>query len=178
MERVPNVVVVAAIAGFDFANARPGTIALDQAANTAWMVRVNAAGVRSLVQVGLGGVPAGNVRTLGVVITPGAGGSGDVTYQSTVLDGNGVAVPLALVYIGVRRQVGVGALTTLFGTGVDVSNVENNAGNGLGIVGQCDAAGVLSFVLSGTPADEVDVALAIDAPSGGSQTLDVGRVLP
>ena len=174
---IPSVVVVAAIAAFDFANAKPGTLVFDTGANTAWTVRLNGT-VRSLLQIGTGGTPGGNTRTLGVVVTPGALASGDVTYTATVLNGDGVPVPLALVFIGVRRTVGVGALTTLVGTGIDISNVENNAADGLAIVGQCDAAGVFSFVLSGTAGDTVDTAIAIDAASGGSQSLDGGRVLP
>lgn len=171
-----NVVVVAAIGSFDTANAIPGTFVLDTATGIVWVVRLVGT-ARSLLQVGTGGVDPFMSRTFVLTPTPGAGGSGEVAYTLTVLNGAAVAVPRAVVNVGVERVAGAGAITVLsIADGVPIFNTA--AAAELGLVISATAAGVVTFTISGTPGDTINTIVCTDAPNGGFLLGDTGRVLP
>lgn len=176
IQKVANVVVVAAIGDFDTANAIPGTLVLDTGTGIMWAVRLVGT-TRSLVQVGAGGSDPFMSRTFTLTPTPGAGGSGYVAYTLTVLNGTAVAVPGAVVNIGVERVQGAGAITVLsIADGVPIINTA--AAAELGLVVSATAAGVVTFTISGTPGDKIDTIVCTDAPNGGFLLADPGRVLP
>lgn len=177
MQKMANV-VVSTLATFDVLNATPGTIMLDATGGTAWLVQI-VGGVPTLVQVGAAGVIPTLVRTLSVVITPGAPASGEVEYAITLVDGNGQPVPLGLVYVGVERSVGAGALSLAgVSLGQLISAVDDSTSSALALVGMCSAAGLFTFTVQGTAADTIATSMACDAAAGGDVSVDAGRVLP
>lgn len=176
IQKVANVVVVAAIGGFDTANAIPGTLVLDTGTGIMWAVRLVGT-TRSLVQVGAGGSDPFMSRTFTLTPTPGAGGSGDVAYTLTVLNGALAPVSRAVVNVGVERVAGAGAITVLsIADGVPLVN--SVAADELGLVISATAGGVVTFTISGTPGDTINTLVCTDAPNGGFLLGDTGRVLP
>lgn len=178
IQRVANTVVVAAIGAFDTANAIPGTFVLDTGTGIVWVVRLVGT-VRSLLQVGTGGSDPFMSRTFTLTPTPGAGGSGEVAYTLTVLNGAAAPVPRAVVFVGVERVAGAGAIEVLsVADGVPVINVAHPAADELGLTISATAGGVVTFTISGTSGDTINTIVTTDAPNGGFLLGDTGRVLP
>jgi hypothetical protein len=177
VQKVPTIVVVAAIGSFDTANATPGTFVLDQGTGIVWVVRLVGA-TRSLLQLGTGGADPNLTRAFTLAATPGAGGSGDVAYALTVVNGAAAPVPRALVFVGVERIVGAGALAVLSVTQGTVISALDIGGDNIALVIQASSLGQVAFTISGTPGDSITTLTATDAPNGGVLGADPGRVLP
>ena len=178
IQKVANIVVVAAIGSFDTANATPGTFVLDTGTGIVWVVRL-VGGTRSLLQVGAGGVDPNLSRAYTLSVTPGALASGDVTYALTVVNGAGAAVPRALVFVGVERIVGAGPIgSTAVPNGTLISGAENGASTRLALCFQASSTGQVEFTISGTPGERINTLTATDAANGGVLGADTGRVLP
>lgn len=177
VQRMANVVVVAAIGTFDTANATPGTFVLDTGTGIVWVVRLVGT-TRSLLQVGTGGADPNLTRAYTLVPTPGAGGSGDVAYSLTVVNGAGAPVPRALVFVGIERTVGAGALALLGVTNGTLISGLDVGGDTIALVIQASSVGAVTFTVSGTPGDTISTLTATDAPNGGVLGADPGRVLP
>jgi len=177
IQKAANIVVVAAIGSFDTANATPGTFVLDTGTGIVWVVRL-VGGTRSLLQVGTGGADPNLTRAYTLAATPGAGGSGDVAYSLTVVNGAGAPVPRALVFVGVERIAGAGALALLSVTNGTLISGVDNGGDNFALVIQASSVGLVTFTISGTSGDTITTLTATDAANGGVLGADAGRVLP
>lgn len=177
VQRMANVVVVAAVGTFDTANATPGTFVLDTGTGIVWVVRLVGT-TRSLLQVGTGGADPNLTRAYTLTATPGAGGSGDVAYSLTVVNGAAAPVPRALVFVGIERIVGAGALALLSVTNGTLISSTDVGGDNIALVIQASSVGLVTFTVSGTPGDTITTLTATDAPNGGVIGSDPGRVLP
>lgn len=174
--KVVQLVAVSVLGDLDAANAAPGTLALETTTGDLYIVNLLGA-VRSAVL--LGTAPQSSTRTLGVVVTPGAGASGKVEYAVTVLNGAGAPVQGALIFVGLARTAGAGAVGLVTVTvGSLISAIDDAAKSQVAMVLATDATGVCTYTIGGTAGDTVQVTNAIDAPNAGSSNLDAGRVLP